>query len=100
MKTKLLSHVDSLQRHGLWPARLLCLWNSPGQNTGVGSCFPSPGDLPNPEIEPSSPTFQVDSLLSEPPGKLRRDEVTKKNHALVIAVQFHFQDDFSLYLVS
>ena len=27
-------------------------------------------------------------------------EVTKKTHALVIAVQFHFQDDFSVYLVS
>ena len=31
--------------------------------------FPSPGDLPNPGIEPRSPTLQVDSLLSEPPGK-------------------------------
>ena len=30
---------------------------------------PPPGDLPNPEIEPRSPTLQVDSLLSEPPGK-------------------------------
>ena len=28
--------------------------------------FPSPGDLPNPGIEPRSPTLQVDSLLSEP----------------------------------
>ena len=32
-----------------------------------GLPFPSPGDLPNPEIEPGSPTLQVDSLLSEPP---------------------------------
>ena len=35
-----------------------------------GLPFPSPGDLPNPGIEPKSPTLQVDSLLSEPPGKL------------------------------
>ena len=28
--------------------------------------FPSPGDLPNPEMEPGSPTLQTDS---EPPGK-------------------------------
>ena len=28
-----------------------------------------PGDLPNPEIEPMSPTLQVDSLPSEPPEK-------------------------------
>ena len=34
-----------------------------------GLPFPSPGDLPNPGIEPGSPTLQADSLLSEPPGK-------------------------------
>ena len=28
---------NSLQPHGLWPSRLLCLWNSPGKSTGVGS---------------------------------------------------------------
>ena len=44
-------------------------WNSPGQNTGVGKPFPSPGDLPNPGIEPRSPTLQMDSLPAEPPGK-------------------------------
>ena len=27
---------DSLQPHGLSPARLLCPWDSPGKNTGVG----------------------------------------------------------------
>ena len=31
--------------------------------------IPSPGDLPNPEIKPRSPTLQADSLPSEPPGK-------------------------------
>ena len=35
-----------------------------------GLPFPSPGDLPDPEIEPESAALQVDSLLSEPPGKL------------------------------
>ena len=29
----------------------------------------SPGDLPNPGIEPRPPTLQADSLLSEPQGK-------------------------------
>ena len=28
---------DSLQPHGVQPTRLLCPWNSPGKNTGVGS---------------------------------------------------------------
>ena len=34
-----------------------------------GLPFLSPGDLPNPGIEPGSPTLQADALLSEPPGK-------------------------------
>ena len=34
-----------------------------------GLPFPSPGDLPNPGIEPTSPVLQADSLPSEPPGK-------------------------------
>ena len=27
----------TLQPHRMWPARLLCPWNSPGKNTEVGS---------------------------------------------------------------
>ena len=34
-----------------------------------GLPFPSPGDLPNPGIEPGSPALQADALLSEPLGK-------------------------------
>ena len=34
-----------------------------------GLPFPSPGDLPDPEIEPGSPSLQADALPSEPPGK-------------------------------
>ena len=34
-----------------------------------GLPFPSPGDLPDPGIEPTSPAFQADALTSEPPGK-------------------------------
>ena len=30
---------NSLRPHGLYPARLLCPWDSPGKNAGVGSCF-------------------------------------------------------------
>ena len=36
---------------------------------------PPPGDLPNPGIEPRSPTLQADSLLSEPPGKSKNTGV-------------------------
>ena len=31
--------------------------------------FPSPGDLPEPGVEPGSPVLQADALPSEPPGK-------------------------------
>ena len=34
-----------------------------------GLTFPSPGDLPDPEIEPRSPALQADPLPSELPGK-------------------------------
>ena len=34
-----------------------------------GLPFPSPGDLPDPGIEPRSPTLRADALTSEPPGK-------------------------------
>ena len=34
-----------------------------------GLPFPSPGDLPNPGIEPGSLALEADALTSEPPGK-------------------------------
>ena len=40
-----------------------------------GLPFPSPGDLPNPGIEPGSPTLQADALTSEPPGKPRKTSI-------------------------
>ena len=40
-----------------------------------GQPFPSPGDLPNPGIEPRSPTLQAASLLAEPQGKPKNSGV-------------------------
>ena len=40
-----------------------------------GQPFPSPGDLPNPGIEPMSPTLQANSLPAEPQGKPKNTEV-------------------------
>ena len=37
-----------------------------------GLPFLSPGDLPDPGIEPKSPTLQADALPSEPPKSLSR----------------------------
>ena len=42
-----------------------------------GLPFPSPGDLHDPGIKPRSPASQVDSLLSEPPGKPKKQGTQK-----------------------
>ena len=53
----------------------------PRQEYWSGLPFPSPGDLPNPGIEPRSPALQADALPSEPPGKLiRRSWIQKKKN--------------------
>ena len=52
----------------LQPLGLHSPWNSPGQNTGVGSHSLLQGVRPNPGMEPRSPALQVDSLPSEPSG--------------------------------
>ena len=57
------------------------VWNSLDQNSGVGSQFSSPGDLPDPGIEPGSSALQADSLPSESPGKPSRANM-KKRHTL------------------
>ena len=49
---------------GILQARIL-EW----RNTGYP--FPSPGDLPNPGIEPKFPTLEADSLPAEPQGSPR-----------------------------
>ena len=58
-----------MRHHGLESPRLLCPWDSPGKNTGVGCHALLQGNLPNPGVEPRSPPLQVNSLPSEPPGK-------------------------------
>ena len=42
-----------------------------------GLPFPSPGDLPDPGIEPRSPALQADDLTSEPPGKHIQNSFSK-----------------------
>ena len=49
-----------------------------------GLPFPSPGNLPNPGIEPWSPTLQVDSLPSEPLGKPHLTLITSQKPHLQI----------------
>ena len=42
--------------------------------------FPSPGDLPDPGIEPGSPALQADSLPPEVPGKCQSLKKKKKKY--------------------
>ena len=60
---------DSLQPHGLQPARLLCPWGFSRQEYRSRLSCSLPWDLPNPGIELTSPALQADSLPSEPLGK-------------------------------
>ena len=63
--------LDTLQPCGLWPVRLLCPWDSPGKNTGVGhhaflqGFFPAQGS--NPYLLHSL-HWQEDSLPLNHPG--------------------------------
>ena len=67
------SESCSVMSSSLWPHGLYSPWNSLGQNTGVGSrSLLRPA---NPGIKPRSPVLQVDSLLSEPPGKPKNTRV-------------------------
>ena len=57
---------DSSRPHELQPTRLLCPWNSPGQNNGVGSCSLLQGIFPTQGSNPGLPHLQADSAFSRP----------------------------------
>ena len=70
-----LLEVKSLSRAQLFATPWTIAYQAPPsmgfsrQQYWSGLPFPSPGDLPDPGIEPGSPGFQADTLTSEPPGK-------------------------------
>ena len=54
------------------PIGLLCPWDFPGKNIGVGCQFPHPENLPSPGIEPASlesPALAGRFFNTVPPGK-------------------------------
>ena len=65
------SCLTLLRPHELWPTRLLLSMGFPRQEYWSELPFSSPGDLPNQEIKPRSPTLQANSLPSETLGKPR-----------------------------
>ena len=60
----------SLRSHGLYSP-----WDSPGQNTGVGSFSLLQGNLPNPGFEPRSPALQADSLPAELSDPIKMQDI-------------------------
>ena len=73
MKVKV--KVKSLSRVGLFVTPWTVAHQAPPsmgfsrQEYWSGLPFPSPGDLPDPGIEPRSRALQADTVTSEPPGK-------------------------------
>ena len=70
------SEGRSVLSDSLWPHGLYSPWKSPGQEYWSGYPFPSPGNLPNPEVEPRSPPLLADSLPAEPQGKPKNTGVS------------------------
>ena len=70
---------DSLRPHGLVAYQAPPSMGFSRQEYWSGLPFPSPGDLPDPGIEPGSPAFQADALTSEPPGKPQYLIISLKN---------------------
>ena len=60
---------NSFWPHGLQPRGLLCPWDSPGKNTGVGCHALLQGIFPTQGSNPSLLHWRVDSLLLGLPGK-------------------------------
>ena len=61
--------VSNLWPHGLQPTRLLCPWDSPGKNTGVGCHFLLQRIFPIEGSNPSLLHWKVDSFTMGPPRK-------------------------------
>ena len=51
------------------PGSSVHAWVFPGKNNWCGLPFPSPGDLPNPGMEPMSPALAGGFFATTPPEK-------------------------------
>ena len=57
-----------------------------------GQPFPSPGDLPDPGIEPRSPSLQADSLPAEPPEKPKLSGKSEKKKKNLLSLKYLLAD--------
>ena len=67
---QLLNHVQLFETPWTVACQVPLSMEFSRQERWSGLPFSSPGDLLDPGIKPTSPALQVDSLLSEPPGKI------------------------------
>ena len=85
----MLSHLvmsDSVPPHGLYPDGILCPWNFPGKNTGMGCHVLLQGIFLTQGLNQSLLHWQVSSSPPAPPGKplLSRYTTPKKIFVYVI----------------
>ena len=73
---------DSLQPHGLGPPRLVCPWNSPGKNTGVGYHSLFQGIFLAQRLNPHLLHWQVGSLpLSQQGSSIKKKKIERSENA-------------------
>ena len=85
------SESHSVVSYSVLPHGLYSSWNSPGQNTRMGSCSLLQGIFPTQESNPGPPALQADSLPAEPQGK---PNTTWKQHQIP-QVEGPVLEDFS-----
>ena len=82
VKVKSLSHVQLFGTPWTVAHQASMSMGFSRQEYWSGLPFHSPGDLPDPRIEPGSPALQADALLSEPPGKYAEVEFKSSSFSL------------------
>ena len=88
--TKLCPTLSRL--HGLSPTRLLCLWDSPGKNTGAGCNFLLQGIFPTQESNSRLLHWQAASL---PLSHQRSPSSTFRNSLLIMQQKMMYVEDHS-----
>ena len=83
VKVKLFSHVQLFGTPWTIAYQASLSIGFSRQEYWSGLPFPSPGDLPNPGIEPGSPALQADTLPSEPPWALIKKKLSAKELMLL-----------------
>ena len=91
MKTDLFRSMSiSLWPHGLYPTKLLCPWNSPGKNVGMGCHFLLQGIFPTQGLNPgqwqptpvslSGKSHGQSSLVGYSPRGRKESDTTERLH--------------------